>query len=326
VTALAPTREDIRAARARIAGRVRVTPVIEPGAGALGVDVPLVLKLELLQHTGSFKPRGAFSKMLASDVPAAGVIAASGGNFGLAVAHAARELGHRAEIFVPSTSPAVKIDRIRHEGADVRVVEGKYDDAAAAERERAAESGALAMHPFDQPEVVAGQGTIGIELDAQVPDADTVLVSVGGGGLIGGIAAWFGGERRVVGVEPDGSHCLWSALEAGEPVDVGVDSLAADSLGARRAGAIAFASARANVDRVVLVPDAEIRQAQRAAWRELRLVAEPGGAAALAAIRCGAYRPEPGERVVVLMCGANCDPADVLDAGAGAAAAKSPEA
>lgn len=309
---LIPTRDDILAARDRIDGRVRRTPVIEPGHGAFGVEASLTLKLELLQHTGSFKPRGAFSKVLASDVPAAGVIAASGGNFGLAVAYAARELGHHAEIFVPSTSPASKIDRVRQHGADVHVIEGYYDDAAAAARTRADETGALPMHPFDQPEVVAGQGTIGIELQDQVPDADTVLVAVGGGGLIGGIAAWFAGERRVVGVEPSGSHCLKSALEDGAPVEVDVDSVAADSLGARRAGDIAVATARAYLDRVVLVPDESIRDTQRAIWRELQLVAEPGGAAALAALRCGAYRPEPGERVAVVVCGANCDPADVV--------------
>jgi threonine dehydratase len=309
---LIPTREDILAARERIAGHVRMTPVIEPGHGAFGVDASLTLKLELLQHTGSFKPRGAFSKVLASEVPAAGVVAASGGNFGLAVAYAARELGHHAEIFVPSTSPETKIDRVRRQGADVHVIEGYYDDAAAAARERAAETGALAMHPFDQPEVVAGQGTIGIEVGDQVPGADTVLVSVGGGGLIAGIAAWFAGDRRVVGVEPAGSHCLRSAMEAGAPVEVDVDSVAADSLGARRAGDIAVATARAYLDRVVLVPDDAIRDAQRAIWRELRLVAEPGGATALAALRHGAYTPEAGERVVVVVCGANCDPADVV--------------
>jgi threonine dehydratase len=321
----APTRDEIEAARERIAGHVRVTPVIQLEAGTLGLDHPLTLKLELLQHTGSFKPRGAFSKMLASEVPAAGVVAASGGNFGLAVAYAARSLGHPAEIFVPSTSPAVKAERIRREGATVRVVEGQYDDAAAAERERATAGDVLPMHPFDQPEVVAGQGTIGIELDAQAPDADTVLVSVGGGGLIGGIAAWVGGTRRVVAVEPEGSRCLAAALEAAAPVEVSVDSIAADSLGARRVGDIAFASARANVERAVLVSDDAIRDAQRAVWRELRLVAEPGGAAALAALRCGAYRPERGERVVVVMCGANCDPADVVEA-APAPGTKSPEA
>ena len=311
VTTQVPTRGDILAARDRIRPHVRRTPVLDPGAGAFGVDVPLTLKLELLQHVGSFKPRGAFSKLLASEVPDAGVIAASGGNFGLAVAYAARILGHRAEIFVPSTSPEAKIARVREQGAEVYVIDGYYDDASAAAHERAAETGACWMHPFDQPEVVAGQGTIGIELSEQAPDADTVLVAVGGGGLIGGIAAWYAGDVRVVGVEPVSSRCLDAALEAGQPVDVSVGGIAADSLGTRRAGDIAFAVARAHVDRVLLVEDDAIRDAQRAIWWDLRMVAEPGGAAALAALRTGAYVPEPGERVVVLVCGANADPATV---------------
>jgi len=307
----APTRADILSARDRIRPYVRRTPVLDPGAGSFGVDAPLTLKLELLQHMGSFKPRGAFSKMLASEVPGAGVIAASGGNFGLAVAYAARTLGHRAEIFVPSTSPEAKIARVRDQGADVHVIDGYYDDASAAAHVRAAETGACWMHPFDQPEVVAGQGTIGVELAEQVPDADTVLVAVGGGGLIGGIAAWFAGDVRVVAVEPASSRCLDAALEAGEPVDVPVGGIAADSLGARRVGDIAFAVTRAHVERVVLVEDDAILDAQRAIWRELRMVAEPGGAAALAAVRSGAYVPAPGERVVVLLCGSNADPATV---------------
>jgi threonine dehydratase len=307
----APTRGDILAARDRIRPYVRRTPVLDPGAGSLGVEEPLTLKLELLQHMGSFKPRGAFSKMLASEVPDAGVIAASGGNFGLAVAYAARTLGHRAEIFVPSTSPEAKIARVREQGAEVHVIEGYYDDASEAAHERAAATGARWMHPFDQPEVVAGQGTIGIELAEQVPDAETVLVAVGGGGLMGGIAAWFAGDVRVVAVEPASCRCLDAALEAGEPVEVPVAGIAADSLGARRVGDIAFAVARAHVDRVVLVEDDAIREAQRAIWRDLSLVAEPGGAAALAAVRSGAYAPAPGERVVVLLCGSNADPATV---------------
>ena len=309
--AAAPTRDDILAARDRIRPYVRRTPVLDPGAGSFGVPAPLTLKLELLQHMGSFKPRGAFSKMLASEVPDAGVIAASGGNFGLAVAYAARTLGHRAEIFVPATSPEAKIARVHEQGADVHVIDGYYDDASVAAHVRAAETGACWMHPFDQPEVVAGQGTIGVELAEQVPDADTVVVAVGGGGLIGGIAAWFANDVRVVAVEPASSRCLDAALEAGEPVDVPVGGIAADSLGARRVGGIAFAVARTHVDRVVLVEDDAIRDAQRAIWRELRMVAEPGGAAALAAVRSGAYVPAPGERVVVLLCGSNADPATV---------------
>jgi threonine dehydratase len=305
-------RADIEAAAVRIAGHVRLTPILETGAGAFGLETPLTLKLEQVQHTGSFKPRGAFNKMLASVVPEAGVIAASGGNFGLAVAYAARSLGHAAEIVVPDTSPAAKIDRIRDEGADVRVVGGYYHEASVAARERQTETGALAMHPFDQPEVVAGAGTIGLELADQVPDVDTVLVAVGGGGLIAGISAWFRGGVRIVGVEPEACPTMHAALAAGEPVDVDVGGIAADSLGPRRVGRIAFGVARAWVDRVVLVPDDAIREAQRRLWRDAHVAAEPGGAASLAALLTDGYRPSAGERVVVLVCGANADLGSIL--------------
>jgi threonine dehydratase len=305
------TRDDVLAARDRIAGRVRRTPVVEPGAGAFGLEADVVLKLELLQHTGSFKPRGAFNRMLAAEVPSSGVIAASGGNFGLAVAYAARELGHAAEVFVPETSPPVKAERIRAQGAEVRLIPGYYADALEACERRAADTGALFMHAYDQPEVVAGQGTIGAELSEQVPDADTIVVAVGGGGLIGGIAAWYAGDVRVIGVEPDACPTLTEALAAGEPVDAPVGGVAADSLGPKRAGAIATEIAARHVDRVVLVPDGSIVEAQRRLWNELRLIVEPGGAAALASLLSGAYSAEPGERIVVLVCGANADPASV---------------
>ncbi|MGZ8625117.1 MAG: threonine/serine dehydratase [Actinomycetota bacterium] len=302
------TPEDIREAADRIAGRVRRTPVLELDAGAFGATGRLSLKLELLQHTGSFKPRGAFSRMLAADVPEAGVIAASGGNFGLAVAYAARELGHRSEVFVPDSSPPIKARRIAEHGADVRVIPGFYDEALAASRERAAETGALVLHAFDQPEVVAGQGTLAAELSEQVPDADTVLVAVGGGGLIGGVAAWYQGRTRVVGVEPDRCPTMSEALRAGRPIEVDVEGYAADSLGARRCGEIAYAVASRYVEHVLLVTDDAIREAQRRLWEEVRVVAEPGGAAALAALLSGRYRPDADERVVVLVCGANTDP------------------
>jgi threonine dehydratase len=305
-------RGDIQAARRRIAGYVRSTPVLEAGAGSFGLETPLVLKLELVQHTGSFKSRGAFNKMLASDVPSAGVVAASGGNFGLAVAYAARKLGHHAEIFVPDTSPAAKIEGIRGLGADVQIVPGYYHEASVVAAARQAESGALAMHPYDQPEVVAGAGTVGLELAEQVPDVDTVLVAVGGGGLIAGVASWFRGDVRVVGVEPEACPTLHDALRAGAPVDVDVGGLAADSLGPRRVGAIAFAAASAWVDRVVLVSDEAIRDAQRRLWHDAHLVAEPGGAASLAGLIAGGYRPAADERVVVVVCGANTDPASVV--------------
>lgn len=310
----APSRGDIDAARARIGPHVRRTPVLDLAPGSFGVDAPLTLKLELLQVTGSFKPRGAFNRMLTADVGAAGVVAASGGNFGLAVGHAARALGHRASIFVPATSPAPKIAKVRATGADVCVIDGYYDDAAIAAANHRDESGAVWMHPFDQPAVVAGQGTIGAEISEQVADPDTVLVAVGGGGLIAGIASWFAGAGvRVIGVEPATSRCLQAAIHAGEPVAVPVSGRAADSLGARRIGDIAFSVASAgHVDDVVLVDDDAILGAQRALWSELRMFAEPGGAAALAAVREGAYVPAETERVVVLVCGANGDVAEVL--------------
>jgi threonine dehydratase len=298
---------EIVAARERIGTHVRRTPVLELAPGTFDVRGRLTLKLELMQHTGSFKPRGAFNKMLSSEVPETGVIAASGGNFGLAVAYAAHTLGHRAEIFVPSNSPKVKAERIRALGADVTVADGYYDEALVASRGRAEETGALVMHAFDQPEVVAGQGTLGLELAEQVPDADTVLVAIGGGGLIGGVAAWYEGRTRVVGVEPETSTCMTSALEAGGPVDVTYGGYASDSLGCRRAGEIAFGVASKFVERVVLTSDEAIRDAQRRLWDSVRTFAEPGGATALAALSSGAYVPDPDEHVVAIVCGANGD-------------------
>jgi threonine dehydratase len=306
VSTVQPT--DIQTAAERIHGRIRRTPVLELGEHA-GASV--VAKLELLQHTGSFKPRGAFNKLLSSEVPPAGVIAASGGNFGSAVAYAAREAGVPAEIFIPSTSPAAKVERIRSYGAHLTVVDGYYAEAQAALAERQAETGALMMHPFDQPEVIAGQGTIGIELDEQVLDLDTVLVAIGGGGLIAGIAAWFRRRVRVIGVEPTGSATMTAALAAGEPVIAPVGGVAADSLGSARVGDHTFPIVRDHVDRVVLVEDDAIREAQRAYWTACRVIVEPGGAAALAALRSGAYEPAAGERVCVLASGANCDPATI---------------
>ena len=299
--------DDIRAARERIGPFVRRTPVLELEPGAFGLADRVTLKLELMQHTGSFKPRGAFNKLLASEVPDAGVIAASGGNFGLAVAYAARTLGQRAEIFVPSNSPRVKAERIRALGAEVTVVDGYYDEALDASRGRAEESGALVMHAYDQPEVVAGQGTVGAELADQVPDADTVLVAIGGGGLIGGIGAWYEGRTRVIGVEPETSTCMTSAIAALGPVDVTYGGYAADSLGTRRAGEIAFEIVSRYVEDIVLVSDDAIRDAQRRLWNEIRVFAEPGGAAALSALLSGVYVAEPDEHLVVLLCGANGD-------------------
>jgi threonine dehydratase len=299
------TREDIEQAALRIAPYVRETPVLTLEDGAFGLPGRLLLKLEFAQHSGSFKPRGAFNRLLSAAVPAAGVIAASGGNHGAAVAFAARRLGHRAEIFVPEIAAPVKVERLRRYGARVTVVGASYADALAASAARAAETGALVVHAYDQPEVVAGQGTLARELARQAPDLDTLLVAVGGGGLIAGIAAWYGGRTRVVGVEPERAPTLAAALAAGRPVDVEVGGVAADSLGARRIGTIALDIARRGVERVILVPDDAILAAQRALWEEARLVVEPGGAAALAALASGRYRPAEGERIGVVLCGAN---------------------
>lgn len=316
------TRADVEAAAARIAGHVRRTPVIqvEPelpgadrdGAGAAGA---LWLKLEFLQHSGSFKARGAFNRILAAaeagELPPQGVITASGGNAGAAVAYAARALAVPAEVYVPATAPAVKVEKLRRLGATVVPHGSEYAEAYEAATKRAAETGALFCHAYDQPEVCAGQGTLALELLDQVGEVDTVLVAVGGGGLLAGVATALLDRARVVAVEPENVPTLHAALTAGGPVDVEVSGVAADALGARRAGAIAYAVAvRAGV-RSVLVDDAAITRARRLIWDRYRIVVEHGAAAAMAALTCGAYRPAPGERVVVLLCGANTDPADL---------------
>ena len=298
----------IEEAAARVGSRVRLTPTIEIEPGAFDNDAPITLKLELLQHTGSFKPRGAFNRVLASVVPDSGVIAASGGNHGAAVAYAARVLGHRAEIYVPEPTPALKLKRLAQYGADVVAVGASYAEAFTASQQRAEQSGALAVHAYDQEEVVAGQGTVGRELERQAPDLDTVFVAVGGGGLIGGIAAWYARRARVLGVEPESCPTLARALDAGRPVDVAVSGLAADSLGARRIGDIAFSIAQRYVERVILVSDEEILAAQRLLWDRVRMLAEPGGAAALAGMLSGRYGARAGERVGVVVCGGNVDP------------------
>lgn len=298
------TPDDVDRAAERIGDRVRRTPTVEHG--------PLVLKLELLQHAGSFKTRGAFNRVLGEpSIPEAGLIAASGGNHGAALAYVGGTLGIPTEIFMPSTSPDVKRRNIERFGATVRVIDGYYDDAQAAADARGAETGALEIHPYDHPATVAGQGTMGRELEQQIGTFDTILVAAGGGGFIAGQAAWFGVRVRIVSVEPETSQCLRAARLAGEPVEVGVSGVAADSLGARRLGAVPWSLVRRFVDESVVVPDDAITAAQRELWDDFRLIAEPGGAAALAAIRAGAYAPEPGERVVVVVCGSNCDPATV---------------
>jgi threonine dehydratase len=308
--ALPVTLPEIEAAAARIAFHVRRTPCLdaEPDLFGPAQAVPVSLKLEFLQHAGSFKPRGAFNTLLQGMVPAAGVAAASGGNHGAAVAYAASRLGYRATIFVPEIASPVKIARIRSFGAEVRVGGARYADALAACEAFIAATGALSVHAYDAAPTIAGQGTLGLEWIADRPDLDTVLVAVGGGGLIAGIAAALAGRVKVVGVEPEGSRCLHAALEAGHPVDVPVESVAADSLGARRTGDLVLAIARHHVDRIVLVPDAAIVAAQHRLWDRLRVASEPGGAAAFAALAGGFYPPDAGERVGVLLCGANVDP------------------
>ena len=300
-------RSEVLAARERIDGYVRRTPVLELEPGAFGLECRITLEARAHAAHRLVQAAGRVQQAAVLRGPGRGVIAASGGNFGLAVAHAARTLGHRAEIFVPSNSPKVKAERIRALGAEITVVDGYYDEALDASRGRAEESGALVMHAYDQPEIVAGQGTVGAELAEQVPDADTVLVAIGGGGLIGGIGAWYEGRTRVIGVEPGTSTCMTSALAAGGPVDVTYSGYASDSLGTKRAGEIAFAVVSRYVERVVLVSDDAIRDAQRRLWREVRNFAEPGGATALAALLSSAYVAEPGEHVVVVVCGANGD-------------------
>lgn len=304
-------RAEVEGAAQRIAGRVRTTPVVTLEPGAFGLGGTLTLKLELLQSTGSFKPRGAFNRMLAGEVGSAGVVAASGGNFALAVAHAAQALGHRATIFVPETSPPAKVERLRRTVAEVVVAGAYYDDALAAAREHAASAGGLELHAFDDPHVVAGQGTCARELDLAVPDLDTILVAVGGGGLAAGVCAWYGDGARIVCVEPERCPTLHAALAAGEPKEVEVSGRAADSLGARQVGAYPWECLRRWVDRSALVSDEAIAEAQRRLWAELRIAAEPGGAAAFAALLSGAYEPAEGERIGVLVCGGNFDPAEL---------------
>jgi threonine dehydratase len=306
---LLPQRADIEAAAARILGRVRVTPVVQPGAGFAGGGAEVFLKLEYLQHSGSFKPRGAFNRVLAeARLPDSGLIAASGGNHGAAVAYVARELGVQAEIFVPEIAGPAKIARLRDYGATLRIGGRDYAEALAASRVRQAETGALSIHAYDEFAVVAGQGTLARELERQCGELDSILVAVGGGGLIAGVASWYAHGPRIVAVEPERSRALNAALALGEPCDVDVGGVAADSLGARRVGAIAFQVAQARGVASVLVEDNAIVAAQRLLWSQLRIVAEPGGAAALAALLSGAYVPQRGERVAVIVCGANTDP------------------
>ena len=304
IDALSP--QAIDAAYARIAPHIRVTPVLRSNGAEFGLaGFPLTFKLEHTQHSGSFKVRGAFANLLLRDVPPAGVVAASGGNHGAAVAYAASKLNVPAHIFVPTVSSQAKIDRIRRSGAQLTVEGDRYADALAGSEAYAARTHALQIHAFEQRETILGQGTLALELSRQVPELDTVLVAVGGGGLISGVASWFQGRVKVIGVEPTLAPTLTDALKAGEPVDAPAGGVAADSLAPRRVGVTAFAVARRYVDRVVLVGDDDIIAAQAQLWETLRIVAEPGGATAMAALLSRAYVPGADEHVGVIVCGGN---------------------
>jgi threonine dehydratase len=309
---------DIESAAARLNERaahfLRQTPLWKLPAAAFGVKAPgaeVWLKLEHMQVSGSFKARGMMNRLLANDIPASGVVVASGGNAGIATAAAAQALGVPCQVFLPGVSPEAKRARLRALGAEVVVVGQLYPDALAACLTRQKESGALLTHAYDQPEVVAGAGTLGREIEAQGGLPDAVLVSVGGGGLIGGLAGWFEKRARVVALEPEKAPTLYRAREAGEPVDVDVSGIAADSLGARRIGDIAWEITQQQVEHALLLSDEAIRAAQQWLWKELKLAVEPAAALPLAALQTGAYEPREGEKVCLIVCGANVDPAAV---------------
>jgi threonine dehydratase len=300
------TAEHIAATERLIRPHIRRTPVLE----ALGADfglgtAQLIFKLELLQHSGSFKARGAFANLTMRHAPAAGVVAASGGNHGAAVAFAAMKLGVPARIFVPKVASAEKVERIRGYGAELVIAGERYADALSASEQWVAQSGAMAVHAYDQIETLLGQGSVGLELEQQAAQVETLLVAVGGGGLIGGVAAWYSNRIRIIGVEPEAAPTLTLALRAGAPVDSPAGGIAADSLAPSRVGKLMFPIAQNSIERVVLVPDEAIEQAQQILWKQLRIVAEPGGAAALAALLSRRYVPAPDERVGILLCGGN---------------------
>ena len=299
-------RQQITEVERIIRPHVRRTPILEVSGADFRLDsISLVFKLEFLQHAGSFKTRGAFTNLLTREVPKAGVVAASGGNHGVAVAYAAGKLRIPAKVFVPSVASPEKIDRIRSGGADLVIIGERYADALAAGEAWAAQSGAMPIHAYDQPETLLGQGTVGLELEQQFPRLNTLLVAVGGGGLIGGIASWYGPKIKLIGVEPEAAPTLANALNAGRPVDSPAGGIAADSLAPKQVGELMFPIAQKHVEKVILVSDEEITQAQQALWSVLRIVSEPGGAAAFAALLSRRYKPEPDERVGVLLCGAN---------------------
>jgi len=301
-----PGTERIERAFELIRTHLRRTPVVEVDAADFGLPAhTLALKLELLQHGGSFKARGAFTHMLTRQVPQAGVVAASGGNHGVAVAYAAQKLRVPAKIFVPTVSSQAKQDQIRRLGAQLVIGGERYADALAASQQWIESSGALEVHAYDQLETLTGQGTLGLEMERQCPQLDTLLVAVGGGGLIGGLAAWYRGRIKLVSVEPVTAPTLAKAIAAGRPVDAEAGGVAADSLAPRRVGELMFPLAQRFVSETILVEDDAIRDSQKQLWQTLRIAAEPGGAAAFAALLSRRYVPRPGERVGVLVCGGN---------------------
>jgi threonine dehydratase len=309
------SRDDIRQCYDTIRPYIRRTPVIQVDLAELDESATALptgtLKLEQLQCAGAFKARGAFTNLLLRDVPPAGVVAASGGNHGVAVAYAAHRLSIPAKIFVPTVSAPTKVERIRQLGADLVVTGDRYADALAAAHDWEQSSGAMSVHAYDQRETILGQGTLGLELAEQAASLDTVLVPVGGGGLLAGVASWFGGDVRVIGVEPEGAPTLSYARAAGQPVDAPAGSVAADALAPRRVGELVFPITESYVDDVLLVDDASILAAQRALWQAFRVAAEPAASVGIAALLAGAYKPAPGEHVAVVISGANMSPSQL---------------
>jgi threonine dehydratase len=302
------TRERIQATERIIRPHIRRTPILEVDGADFGLDsIKITFKLELFQHAGSFKARGAFTNMLTRDVPSAGVVAASGGNHGVAVAFAAMKLGKPATIFVPSVASKTKVDRIRQSGAELVIAGDRYAESLEASEAWTTESGALPIHAYEGDATLLGQGTLGLELEEQAPELDTLLVAVGGGGLIGGVAAWYQNRTKVISIEPEEAPTLQRALSAGHPVDSPAGGIAADSLAPRQVGQQMFPIAQRFVHSALLVSDEEIINAQKRLWETTRIIAEPGGATAFAGLLSGRYKPEPGERVGVIVCGGNTD-------------------
>lgn len=302
------TRTQIQSIEPLIRPHIRRTPVLDVDGADFGLDsITIVFKLELFQHGGSFKARGAFTNLLTREIPDVGVVAASGGNHGVAVAFAAMKLGRPATIFVPSVASPAKVDRIRRYGAELVISGDRYADALEASQEWTERTGALPIHAYEAVETLLGQGTLGMELEEQSPHLDSLLVAVGGGGLIGGVASWYENRTKVISVEPELAPTLQRALEAGRPVDAPAGGIAADSLAPRQVGQLMFPIAQKYVQKALLVTDDQIVEAQKKLWQTMRVAAEPGGATALAALLSGRYKTEPGERVGVIVCGGNTD-------------------